>query len=417
MIPNFTPEPRPYLLKNKIQHYAWGTKGEEAFIPRFLGIEPEETVPYAELWIGTHPKAPSEVLLDGTSISLRAFISQNPQALLGEAVSERFSGDLPFLFKVLSIGAALSIQVHPSKEQARALHARDPEHYPDENHKPELAIALDSLTALVGFKSLAAMRQTLDRYPELANFIGQDVQRTLSDTSAPSPSEQRDLVRLIYSTLVTRSIEHPEELLASLSRLGERLQESTDTLREEERYFLDLREQYGADVGLFSIFLLNLVHLERGEAIFTAAGIPHAYLKGTIVECMANSDNVVRVGLTPKYKDAETLIGILDYEPKPVPVIDADLDFGPTSYRTPNPEFQVNWWRLRPGQERRESTEGKLKVYLIAKGEILVRWSGRSESREETFAQGQSFFIPALLEQFEVRAQDQVDLFEVEVPL
>ncbi|MFC2037624.1 mannose-6-phosphate isomerase, class I [Chloroflexota bacterium] len=409
--------PRPYLLVNKIQHYVWGTRGKDAFIPRFLGLEAEPGRPYAELWIGAHIKAPSDVVLDGSAVSLRQLLSQYPLEILGEGVARRFSGSLPFLFKVLSAAEALSIQVHPSKEQARVLHARDPEHYPDDNHKPELVIALDSLMALIGFKSFSGILQTLENYPELADLIGEDVCHELRDLRNPSPLEQREYVRRIYSTLVSRSLSHPEGLAEASSRLSERLGAATGGLSEEERLFLALERQYPAsDVGLFSLFLLNLVHLKKGQGMFIKAGIPHAYLKGNVVECMANSDNVVRVGLTPKFKDAGTLVKILDYEPRAVSALEGVPDSERIIYRTSASEFQVSLWKLASGMERREATEGKPIVFLISKGNVLFIWDVGLESGEQVFHQGQSVLIPACLKEFRLRAQSAVELFEVEVP-
>ena len=231
--------PRPYLLANKVQHYAWGARGKEAFIPRLLGIEAEPDCPYAELWIGAHTKAPSAAILDGSAVPLPQLLAQYPLEILGEAVATEFSGSWPFLFKVLSAAEALSIQVHPSKEQARALHARDPEHYPDSNHKPELVVALDSLTALVGFKSLAAIRHTLENYPELAGFIREGVYPELA-SSGPTSEEEGEYLRRLCSSLVRRSISRPQEMVRAVTRLSERLRAAACALSEEEQLFLDL---------------------------------------------------------------------------------------------------------------------------------------------------------------------------------
>ena len=405
------PKPRPYLMANKIQPYAWGSRGKDAFIPRLLGMEAQADEPYAELWMGVHPKAPSAVILDdGSPVSLRELIAAHPPETLGQEVYDRFSGTLPFLLKVLSADEALSIQVHPNKEQARLLHARDPEHYPDDNHKPEIAVALDSLTALVGFKSIPGIRQTLAEYPEIADSIGSPACRELKDAPpTPSPARQRELVRQVYSTLVKRSLSYEDELVAAIARLAERLAATPGDLKEEEQLFLDLRQKYtGADVGLFSLFLLNLVHLERGQAIFTPAGIPHAYLKGNIVECMANSDNVVRLGLTPKFKDAETLIEILIYEPGPVPILPGDPASDRVTYHTPASEFQVSRWNVEPGTEIVTATGNRPWILLVTGGQVLVDG--------ETFKRGQSVFIPACLEEFQVTAGGAAELFAVEVP-
>lgn len=415
MNPTMAPEPRPYLLVNKIQRYPWGTRGKEAFIPRLLGVEAEAERPYAELWIGTHAKASSDVVLDGSVVSLHQLILQYPLEILGKAVSETFSGTLPFLFKVLSAAEALSVQVHPTKEQAKTLHTRDPEHYPDENHKPELAVALDSLTALVGFKRFADALKTLREYPELASFAGEDVCHKLK--RARSPSDHAGLTRLLLTTLVRRSITHEEALLQTIEQIERRLRASAGSLKEEEQVFLDLQSRYpGADVGLLSIFLLNLVHLEAGQGLFIGAGIPHAYLKGNIVECMANSDNVVRLGLTPKFKDAQTLIEILDYEPRPISFLGGVLDSGEVVYRTPAKEFQVTWWRLGRGQEQVETTKGP-RVLLVTEGQVSIGWQAGAASREQVFRRGQSALIPAFLKEFWIRGQGLAELFKVEVPI
>lgn len=412
-----TLKPRPYLLQNQVQHYAWGTKGENAFIPHLLDIKAEPNHPYAELWIGAHPKAPSKVVIDEGMIPLDQWIATHPREILGEAVAERFSCTLPFLFKVLSARESLSIQAHPNKAQAEDLHTRDPAHYPDDNHKPELAVALDSLTALMGFKPFPEILNALHRYPELANFVGQEICNKLNNVKNPSSLEQRELVRLMFSTLVRHSISYERELTQSIDELARRLRKSSHNLQEEEEIFLNLKKRYsGADVGLFAIFLLNLIHLKQGQGIFTKAGVPHAYLKGNIVECMANSDNVVRVGLTPKYKDAETLINILDYEPCSVPILENNSNLEEIIYQTPVSEFQVSKFKMKPHTERREITGGKPEVLLVTKGKIHISWQTASENGTEVFRQGQSFFIPACLKEFKVQAKGAIELFKVEVP-
>jgi mannose-6-phosphate isomerase len=406
-------DPHPYLLLNRIQPYAWGARGEEAFIPRLLGMEAEPDTPYAELWMGAHPNAPSEVVVGGARVSLRQLIAEYPREILGEAVTERFSGTLPFLFKVLSTAESLSIQAHPTKEQARRLHARDPEHYPDDNHKPELAVALDSLTALMGFKPFSGILETLERYPELADFIGKEIAGRAKGAGRAAPRRQKALLRELYATLVKRSVAHAEKLVAATGRLARRLEASADSLREEERLFLELREKYsGADVGLFTLFLLNLVHLKEGQGVFIAAGIPHAYLNGNIVECMANSDNVVRAGLTPKFKDVETLVNILTYEMGPPPIVAGDATAAEIVYRTPASEFQVSRLRMQQGQEGVESTGGGPAVLLVTKGDVLIRWEGG----ETKLRRGQSVLIPAVLEAFSLFAETPVELFNVTVP-
>lgn len=405
-------EPRPYLLQGKIQHYAWGTMGHTAFIPKLLGITPAPNLPYAELWIGAHPKAPSDVMIDGQPVPLDQWITRYPVQLLGAPIAEKFANRLPFLFKVLSAGESLSIQAHPNKAQAEALHARDPEHYPDDNHKPEIAIALDALTALVGLKPLNQMRDTLTRYPEIAGFIGEEICGQLNAHSdAPQTGVQR-----LFSALITRSVTDIEALMGAIDALAGRLAITSTALTEAEALFLDLRQRYtGADVGLFALFLLNLVHLERGQGIFTEAGIPHAYLKGNIVECMANSDNVVRVGLTPKFKDAETLLDILDYTPRPVTILGNTPGVSDeVVYVTPAAEFQITRWALSPGATRVETTGGKLEALLVTNGDIAIDWQNGSRAE---FHRGETVLIPACLDVFTLHAPGGAEVFKTEIPI
>ena len=200
-------EARPYLLKNSIQHYAWGTRGNQAFIPNLLGFKPEPGIPYAELWIGAHPKAPSNIVVGEMVVPLDQWINAYPAQILGSKVANKFSNQLPFLFKVLYASESLSIQVHPNKAQANALHMRDPIHYPDANHKPELAIALDSLTALMGIKPFADIQETLRRYPEIADFIGKSVCTSILNAVTLDPQRQQTLIQTLFSTLIKSSID------------------------------------------------------------------------------------------------------------------------------------------------------------------------------------------------------------------
>ncbi len=424
--------PRPYRMVNKIQHYAWGTKGNRAFIPRLLGIEAQDDLPYAELWMGAHPKASSKLLLNGQRASLRQLIAQHPHLLLGEDVITRFSETLPFLFKVLSIGEALSIQAHPNKPQAERLHAQDPEHYPDANHKPEVAVALTDLTALVGFKPLPEIRDALRQYPEIENFIGADTVDRIRRSDLASATGQRQCMETLYATLIRRSITHKQNLTYHLNQLYKQLCVSPH-VSEQEQLFLELRQCYpGPDVGLFSIFLLNFVHLKEGQGIFTPAGIPHAYLKGNIVECMANSDNVVRAGLTPKYKDAATLLQILTYETTKVPILEGTTlhtaeGVAEVVYKTPASEFQVSRLRIAAGQTWKSFESGRVKgegrrvkrtspkILLTTKGKAHLSWEAPSPGQCMLEA-GHSVFIPACLSTYTLRAENDLEIFIAEVP-
>lgn len=407
---NVTFEARPYLLENRIQPYAWGTRDAEAFIPRLLGQTPEPGQPYAELWMGAHPGAPSAVVLATGPLPLPEFVAAHPQEVLGPKVRQDFAGAWPFLFKVLSVGAPLSIQAHPNRAQAAQLHARDPQHYPDAYHKPELAIALDHMTALVGFQDFRAMQETLTRYPEIAAFVGAEVVATAQNAGNPPPDVQRALVRQLYTALMSHALTDEAGLAEELARLARRLA-NTAALTEHETLFLKARAAYpGADVGLFALFFLNLVHLERGQGIFLAPGVPHAYLAGNLIECMANSDNVVRAGLTPKFKDIPTLVDILTYELGRPPIL--EMGPGATPYPTPAAEFQVSRWRFAPGERRTLARPAAPAIWLLTQGAMQAAWAeGRAG-----FQRGQAVLLPAALRALTVTATAPAEVFEAIAP-
>jgi len=398
---------KPYLLINKIQPYAWGTKNEQAFIPKLLGMEPEPNKPYAELWMGMHPKAPSLVRTSRGDVPLGDFVRSYPNEVLGERVVQQFGTQLPFLFKVLSAAEALSIQAHPDKEQAVRLHARDPEHYPDDNHKPEIAIALDELIALVGFCPVDALLQTLATYPEIRGFVGAKRVETLA---AARKGEQKEALRLLFATLMNRGDDEPQALEHTLTELEKRLRHQK-TLSEKEVLFLELRSKYGTDIGLLVIFFLNLLHLKKGQGVFLKAGVPHAYIRGNIVECMANSDNVVRAGLTPKFKDIKTLVEILTYEAAEVDVFTPprNREF---VYRVPVSEFSIAHWQLTQN-EKIEHRVDSVEILLAIEGAFLLRYGNDAAL---PLKKGESLLIPAALQNYSLQALDEGEAFCAFVP-
>ncbi len=387
----------PYRLENTLQHYNWGTRNADAFIPHLMGIPVEPERPYAELWIGTHPSAPSQVILGTERTSLIELIARYPADILGTQVAQCFGNNLPFLLKVLSAAEPLSIQAHPDKTQARRLHARDPQHYPDANHKPEVAIALDSLTALVGLKGVDALNATWSAYPEIAGFIGE---------VGPTPRDS-------FVMLIRRSLSAPEVQIATSQQLASRLMRTSRPLTEIESLFLALRQAYGdGDIGLLALFLLNLVHLKAGEGLYLPAGVPHAYLRGNLVECMANSDNVIRVGLTPKFKDAETLLEVLAPEVGLPEILRAEPEPPAVRYPTPAEEFELRRLDLDAGAQHPMPHPASVEVYLVLEGYVRVTWNGG----EEDYKRGESFLIPVCLPAWHLTALEKATLFKASMP-
>jgi len=398
-------ELKPYRIMPKIQNYEWGTKNKHALIPKFLGIKHEPDLPYAELWYGTHPKNPSEIYIDNKVHRLDKIIKKYSYEILGKEISKKYSKNLPFLLKILSIQKALSIQTHPNKRTAKILHKRDPKNYPDSNHKPEIAIAIDNLDAIVGLKNIVKIRKSFSRYPELKNILST---KTLEKLFNESEKKDNNLVKKLYSEIMKTDRLTLESVICDLvSKLQTKKYKNFI-----EKKFLDEYKNYGVDVGLISLILFNHINLKKGGAIFTPAGIPHAYLKGNIVECMANSDNVVRAGLTNKFKDISTLTKILEINSDKIKVSKIKRK-NKTVFKTSAEEFQIeiiNFDKIRQSSLCYNSSPN---IILIMKGKVEISWAKKSRM---TLKKGEAFLIPASMNKFKLDSNINSEIYRVLVP-
>ena len=280
--------------------------------------------------MGTHPSNPSKDLTTGRTL---LDLVQDNQSLLGPSVAARYSKKLPFLFKVLSVNKALSIQAHPNKKLAEQLHAKNPKNYPDDNHKPEMAIAITPFEGLCGFRPVDEIAHFLKEVPALRQLVGEAAADEFIDAvavsnssgSEPDVPKLKEALQKIFATVMSSS---EKDMAAAAKTLSESASSagadfagggvtatSGSVLAE---LVTRLHGQFGADYGLFVLFFLNYVTLEPGEALFLQADDIHAYVSGDIVECMASSDNVVRAGFTPKFKDVDTLVSMLTYNFAPI---------------------------------------------------------------------------------------------------
>lgn len=301
-------------LENQIQPYAWGSRSA---IPRLLGL-PETGQPQAELWLGAHPVAPSRV---PGGRSLADWLADDAPTRLGAKTLEHFGPRLPFLLKVLAAAEPLSLQAHPSLAQAKAGFAREEaahvpltaphRNYRDANHKPEIICALTRFEALCGFRRVADTVRVLEAF-------GLD----------PTTLRERGLRAYFEEVMTTPAL--VERLLEGGSPAG---------FEKEAALVAKLNAKYPGDVGVLGALLLNQLTLEPGQALYLGAGNLHAYLEGTGVELMANSDNVLRGGLTPKHVDVGELLSVLEFTDGPARV----LAPGPDGvYATPAPDFRLS---------------------------------------------------------------------------
>jgi mannose-6-phosphate isomerase len=337
-------------LQGVVQHYDWG--GHQ-FIPDLLGVENATRRPFAELWIGAHAKAPSLVKLAGGQEPLDKLITETPEAILGQAAKARFGGRLPYLFKILDVHKMLSIQAHPTLVQARAGFARENaegipleashRNYKDDNHKPEIGVALTEFWMLHGFRPLEQIAETLGQTPELGALMPDFAQRLAA--AGHHHDGRRSLLRDLYSRVMTIPQEQVDGLLNPLlSRLQAKPLSDKDSadywaVRAAENFPLPGGHR---DRGIFSVYLLNLVHMKPGQGTFQPAGVLHAYLEGVNVELMANSDNVLRGGLTTKHVDVPELLSILTFEGGTPEILDGHpVSAQERVYRTPAEEFEL----------------------------------------------------------------------------
>uniref|UniRef100_A0A7S3EB02 mannose-6-phosphate isomerase n=2 Tax=Rhodosorus marinus TaxID=101924 RepID=A0A7S3EB02_9RHOD len=332
----------------KAQNYAWGISGGSSLVASIYSrnsLEPADGgKPYAELWMGTHPSGPSRIQSD-PSVTLSSFLDTSENAF---TIGEKEVRGLPYLLKILSVGGALSIQAHPTRELAKTLHAQNPSAYKDENHKPEMAIALSPFQALCGFRDCNEIVKDVARVPEFADAIGR-VEADEFVKSIKGSSDKAEALKKAFGSLMRQDEAQVTDCLKKLvQRLGKMEPEQKTP---QDKTLNDLYAQYPGDVGCFAAYLMNKLDLEPNDAIFIGANEPHAYLQGECVEIMANSDNVVRAGLTPKFKDVDVLVEMLTYKDGPPEVMKGDVvKKNLKMYRPPCEDFQLEQVDLKKGE-------------------------------------------------------------------
>lgn len=357
-----------FKLKGKVMHYVWGGY---SFIPEWMGEENLQHKPYAEYWMGAHLLAPSVLITGEDEISLRDAINENPGKFIGEKVFQRFA-ELPYLFKVQDVKEMLSIQVHPSKteaekgfaaEEAAGIPTNAPSrNYKDKNHKPEVLVALSEFWLLHGFLEKTKLEKVLRSVPEFQNFIA---------------LFQQQGYKGLYRHVMEMPQQQINELLLPLVQRELQRKQNNELTKEQPgwwvvKLFESQNEINDIDRGVFSIYFFNIVKVLPGEAVFQGAGIPHAYLEGQTMELMANSDNVLRGGLTPKHIDIPELIKHTTFEGI-VPNImkGVDLGNGEKNYPCPVPDFGISKIELSAKQALK-STSASLEIITVMEGELQV---------------------------------------------
>ncbi|ELY4480827.1 mannose-6-phosphate isomerase [Cronobacter turicensis] len=368
-------------LINSVQNYAWGSK---TALTELYGVANPEGLPMAELWMGAHPKSSSKIQDDqGQTRALREVIDADKTALLGAPVAERF-GELPFLFKVLCADQPLSIQVHPNKKASEEGFAREnaagipldaaERNYKDPNHKPELVFALTPFLAMNAFREFSEIVSLLQpvagAHTAIAHFLAE-----------PNADRLRDL----FAGLLNMQGEEKSRALAVLkATVASQQGEPWDTIRFIAQFYPD-------DSGLFSPLLLNVVKLNPGEAMFLFAETPHAYLQGVALEVMANSDNVLRAGLTPKYIDIPELVANVKFVAKPAAQLltQPEKDGATLEFPIPVEDFAFSLHDLQ-SQPQRLAQESAAILFCVEGEAVLSKGDERL-----TLKPGESAFVAA----------------------
>lgn len=393
-----------HRLEGAVRSYAWGSR---TAIAELCGRPVPSAHPEAELWLGAHPADPARVVGEDEVVSLLDLLGGDPEGHLGTRSVERFGPRLPFLLKLLAAEEPLSLQAHPSAAQAREGFAREEasgipvdspvRNYRDPDHKPELVVALTRFEALAGFRDA---RRTVDLLealgvPELDPYVGLLAGQPDSDGLRALFTTWITLPPPALSALVPRVL---DGCVAYLAADGSRPREFV----AEVRTALQLAEIYPGDAGILASLLLNRITLEPGQGLYLDAGNLHAYLHGVGIEIMANSDNVLRGGLTPKHVDVPELLRVLDFGAPDVPIREAERTGSyEWTYRTPAPEFVLSRLELSSGDEATLTPCGP-QILLCTDGSVSVECNGESA----VLPQGGSVWVPASDPAPRVRAVD-----------
>jgi mannose-6-phosphate isomerase len=381
------------LLENPIQEYAWGSR---TFISQLMGNPSPMEKPQAELWMGAHSQGTSRVLWGDRWMPLSEVIRQDPSGILGESLAARFSNRLPFLFKVLAASSPLSIQAHPNQKQAiqgfgeengRGIPLNAPHrNYRDPCHKPEILCALTPFWALKSFRTLEEIRSLF----RVAEVPASEIP-CLHEVDEHGPKK-------LFTALLTMNRSRQRRLVSVLVSAA-RKRSSSDLIFD---WILRLQQAYPHDVGVLGPILLNLIYLKPGEAMSIAAGELHCYLEGAGIEVMANSDNVLRGGLTAKHMDVPELLKILNFSPCETRILQPRLQRAAEwLYPTGAEEFILSRITLEYPLSFESPVERSVEILICVEGEVNVLDLGTGDVLR--LLPGYSILVPASVKAYRIR--------------
>ena len=396
------------LLTGVIKHYDWGGY---SFIPGLLNVSNEKKIPFAEYWMGVHPLAECELVMsDGSVRLLKDYFGTSSPSAMGEYVSRRF-GTMPYLLKTLDVREMLSIQVHPSKTDVVKDYLQELEqgvpldspsrNYKDDNHKPELMVAMGDFWLLHGFKPEDKLKRTMQEVSEL-NFL--------------LPVFNQSGYKGLYKAIMEIPQNKVDEQLLPLSkRIIPLFREGKiDPVHPDywaAKAFLRFSSSGTIDRGIFSIYVFNLVKLQLGEGIFQDSGVPHAYLEGHNVEIMASSDNVLRGGLTNKPVNVPELLKHVQCEATHPQIIRGEHNGTELVYKTPASDFELSSFKLSKGAQEKITTQ-TAEVFLVVEGEVHIA----DKNNSIILKKGQPSGLALAGNELQVTANESSWLFRAGVP-
>jgi len=394
---------KAYKLHGISRHYDWGGS---SFIPQLLKIENPTNQPFAEYWMGAHPSAPSTIDTIDLPKQLDVCIQSDPVYFLGENTTSVY-GQLPYLFKILDVQKMLSIQVHPTKEAAEIGFALEEKigidmqaphrNYKDKNHKPEVMVALSDFWLLHGFQPAEMITATLQTYESFHCLL---------------PHFDNGNYKALYQYVMQLSAEESDlilkpVLIAAISQVASGAVDKMHPHWWANKYYQGILPEKNIDKGIFSIYVLNILRLHKNEGIFQGAGLLHAYLEGQNIELMANSDNVLRGGLTPKHVDCAELLKNVQFLPTYPSILKGEtINAKETLYPCPVNDFGLSKIGLNAGETYTIVTKS-IEMFLVMEGVILAN--------SKLYTVGEVMMVTALQE-IEIYAQETTLLFKSFVP-
>lgn len=381
------------LLKNTVREYSWGSY---TAIPKLLGKKTACNKPQAELWIGAHPSASSLVKIRGKWESLSDLIKKNPAEILGRKCAEKYGGELPYLFKIIAASEPLSIQAHPNLLQAKKGFKRENRlgipldsfnrNYKDENHKPECVCALSDFEALCGFRPVSEILSLLTKScPGTLKMHLNGLKKN------PGPSG----LKSFFIKIMTMDFDRKKKVIAEAV-------ENSRIFADENpafKWIPALAGKYPSDIGVIAPLFLNYIYLKPGQAIFLPAGELHAYLNGVALELMANSDNVIRGGLTAKHVDVGELSNILRFRSLKSRIVLPEKNKKERIYKTPAEEFVLSVISVCKDNAYTGSRGRSVEIMLCIEGKSFISSSGNDR---RIISKGESVIIPASVKSYRI---------------